>query len=455
MQQEKNDVVVIGSGIGGLCTGALLARKGYKTLVVEKRPHIGGRCSTEEIEGFRVATGAIAIHPGAGMGDVFREVGTKLELVMVPKLYWRIEGEDHQMPAKGSISVMMDIINRMESDRAKLVGGLAKAVAAGKIREAMGRGFRDPEKETLMFRDWLLQYTDNKLAHDVFDCIVVSLCGGHSYEMPASSAFSWFAKMGGARDVGVPPHGPLVEMQKLEKVVKDNNGDVWTNCPARRIVVEKGRARGVVVQKDGSEVEIAGQVVVSDVGPKGTVELAGEENFDEKYMRMLRIRIKPSLNAVAWIAGDRPLWPESGEPAILQLIGTRRVTSVIPFSSVSPDFISQGQHLTFVLAHPVTSFGRIDPEEEERQVLLDLEEQFPGWQEHGRIIRFTVNDADSEFVDARGHIGFMMPHETPVKNLYNAGDATSPYGTTATTGCALSAKQLAETIMKSFKPGKA
>ena len=43
MQQEKYDVVVIGSGIGGLGAGSLLADRGYKTLVIEKLARVGGR----------------------------------------------------------------------------------------------------------------------------------------------------------------------------------------------------------------------------------------------------------------------------------------------------------------------------------------------------------------------------------------------------------------------------
>ena len=37
------DVVIIGSGIGGLCSGALLADRGYTVLVLERNPSRGGR----------------------------------------------------------------------------------------------------------------------------------------------------------------------------------------------------------------------------------------------------------------------------------------------------------------------------------------------------------------------------------------------------------------------------
>jgi hypothetical protein len=45
-------------------------------------------------------------------------------------------------------------------------------------------------------------------------------------------------------------------------------------------VVRGREARGVVVQREGDDIEIACQAVVSDIGPKATVELAGEENYE-------------------------------------------------------------------------------------------------------------------------------------------------------------------------------
>jgi len=87
MQQQKYDVVVIGSGIGGLSTAALLAQQGYKILVVERMSRLGGRMSTDECEGFKLPTGAIAIHRGDEVDEVFKRVGIDVELLDVPPLY--------------------------------------------------------------------------------------------------------------------------------------------------------------------------------------------------------------------------------------------------------------------------------------------------------------------------------------------------------------------------------
>ncbi|HEY2640353.1 MAG TPA: NAD(P)/FAD-dependent oxidoreductase, partial [Streptosporangiaceae bacterium] len=51
------DVIVIGAGHNGLTAGALLARAGLRTLVVERRDLVGGSCVTEEIApGCRAST---------------------------------------------------------------------------------------------------------------------------------------------------------------------------------------------------------------------------------------------------------------------------------------------------------------------------------------------------------------------------------------------------------------
>ena len=51
------DAIVVGAGHNGLTAGALLARAGLSTLVLERRDVIGGACVTEEIAaGCRAST---------------------------------------------------------------------------------------------------------------------------------------------------------------------------------------------------------------------------------------------------------------------------------------------------------------------------------------------------------------------------------------------------------------
>lgn len=452
MQQRDYDVIVVGTGIGGLGAGSLLSQAGYKTLMVESKSRVGGRASTEEYQGFKLPLGGIAIHRGSDVDELFKRVGAQLDLVPVTRLFYRLAGKDYEMPPKGSISTMFDIIGKLDVDRAKLMGGLLKAGATERIMGAFRKSIKEPEKERMTFRDWLLQYTDNEMAHQIFDCIATSLLGGHSFELPASDMFAWFVRMGGSRDVGIPPQGNIVNMQRLADVVK-KNGDVWLNSPAKRILLKGGTVQGVEVEKEGKKVEVTSKVVIGNMNPKITVQMAGEENFDEAYLRMVRTRVRPQGTVVAYIASDIPLWPDDGSSAILMLTGARRVVSIVPLSNACPALAPPGQHLMFVAGPPVSSECRVNADEEIRQVTLDIEEQLPQFKQHGRILRIVCKNIDDEFPFGGTRIGYGMPIETPVKGLYNVGDWCFGKGLTGTTGAVESSFRVVEQVKKLLKKG--
>ena len=76
----RTDAVVIGAGAGGLCAAARLAHGGLYTLVVDDKTRLGGRASTEEIDGFTVNIGAIAIELGGVFEETFHSVGAPLDI---------------------------------------------------------------------------------------------------------------------------------------------------------------------------------------------------------------------------------------------------------------------------------------------------------------------------------------------------------------------------------------
>ncbi|MCP4614779.1 MAG: NAD(P)/FAD-dependent oxidoreductase, partial [Planctomycetes bacterium] len=266
MEKQEFDVAIIGSGVGGLCAGALLSHWGDKTLIVESESRLGGRCSTEEIDGFRLSTGAVALHRGGIFEEVYREVGAELDLVDMPHQFYRIgsiKGENYEMPAKGAIPALLDIVNSLEANRAKMLGHMAKEVAVGKVMNLFNRGVRGEEKtEDITFRDWLLKYTENDLVHKTFDSMACNVTSYHTYEVKASEMFALFAKMGTYAALGVSSRGNEENMKSLAAVIRNNGGEVWTECPAQRIIVENGLAKGIVVQKDGTGVEIASRAVI-------------------------------------------------------------------------------------------------------------------------------------------------------------------------------------------------
>lgn len=51
---NQYNYLIVGSGLFGTTMAYLLHQKGYKCLVIDKRPHIGGNVYTESVNGINV-----------------------------------------------------------------------------------------------------------------------------------------------------------------------------------------------------------------------------------------------------------------------------------------------------------------------------------------------------------------------------------------------------------------
>jgi len=90
---ESADVIVIGSGIGGLTAAALLQERGISTLVFEKNSYPGGSCSSFKRDGYCFDAGASVFYGFAEDGrsgtlnlhtKIFRKLGIDLPTVPDP-----------------------------------------------------------------------------------------------------------------------------------------------------------------------------------------------------------------------------------------------------------------------------------------------------------------------------------------------------------------------------------
>ena len=85
-REGEYDVIVVGSGIGGLTCGALLSKRGYRVLVLEQHYQVGGYCSSFERKGFKFNTGVENISglwEGGSVAYLLRELDLKRDKLFV------------------------------------------------------------------------------------------------------------------------------------------------------------------------------------------------------------------------------------------------------------------------------------------------------------------------------------------------------------------------------------
>jgi phytoene dehydrogenase-like protein len=93
----KYDIIIIGSGLGGLTAGAKLAKEGKKVLLVEQHDRPGGCASTFKRKDF---TFEVGLHEMDGLDRrdmktrIFNDLGVfdDVEFLKVPEFYHFING---------------------------------------------------------------------------------------------------------------------------------------------------------------------------------------------------------------------------------------------------------------------------------------------------------------------------------------------------------------------------
>jgi len=438
------DIVIIGSGLGGLTAASFLSRKGFKTLVVESRSRIGGRFSTFEYEGFKLPTGAILI-PDGWVLKLLEEMGIRTDnLRPITRVYYRIDSERYEIPSEIGVPKALDIIDKLERKDAEEKKRPKKPVELSKIMRGYYKKMRGiNQEEIITVRDWLLQYTENEKVHDAFDTLCTGLMMAHSWELPVSKFFL-FQEM---TKFYISPNGNLSIAQELARII-EKTGAVWTNSPARKIIIKEGKATSVIVEKVGKQIEIKCKMVISNTGAKSTVSLAGKENFDNDYLEKMRIKLRPSPCLLVLVASDKPLCLEGIHDGLEIIMGSRRIKTVIPISNICPELVPPGQHLIYTSAKSESTLHPMDIKYEMQKVKSDIREFFPDFDKHGRILKMRACGIINEWPEGRTWLGYGMPLETPIPNLFNVGDSCISPGLIGTPGSVESGYRVVDIVEK-------
>ena len=282
---DRYDAIVVGSGIGGLATAALLSSLGQKVLVLEQHYTAGGFTHSYDRNGYEWDVG---VHYIGDMG--VKTAGRSLfDFITKGQLQWAemdqvydriILGEEsfdfvagkeqfktelkkHFPDEAGAIDQYVELICKTNKYMGRMTQQKAMPGWLKGIRGLIGKN---------KIPDYVLQDTYSVLK-DLTDneTLISVLCGqwGDQGLPPKKSVFVMHAIIarhylyGGFYPVG----GASKIAETIIPQIQAGGGDVYTYADVTEITIEKGRATGVKM-KDGHS--IAAPVVISNAGAINT-----------------------------------------------------------------------------------------------------------------------------------------------------------------------------------------
>ena len=324
------DAIVIGSGMGGLTTAALLSDLGWKVCVLEQHYKAGGFTHSYERAGYEWDVG---VHYIGEVGAPTRTrklfdylSGGKLEWAPMDDEYDRFYVGDKVFNAIAGKKAFRDNLVRQFPNEAQAIDRyLALLDRSGEALSAFGMGRGMPQWMGKAIKPWLnwkrrgafRQTTWNVLSKLTDDRdLIATLCGqwGDMGMPPKRSPFMAHAMIarhylyGGYYPVG----GAWRIADTIIPKIQAAGGEVFTYARVEAIEIEDGKVSGVRMQ-DGHRIECA--CVISSAGIDNTFNhLLPERAVEQAGYTRLMDTVQPSVGHLGVYIGLKGTAEEIGLP---------------------------------------------------------------------------------------------------------------------------------------------
>ncbi len=230
---NKYNVIIVGAGFGGLCTGALLTKSGKRVLVLEKDSRIGGRAKCINYMGQIIDDGAHVPTRAGHLEGIFNELGLEY-----PEL--------------------IQISNSEIYDNGRWIG--ARELYSGDIfKKVLGEIMNIPKEKLFLLDDiplddWVDSISDAPGLKDVFFYLACSTSVGNRLETYSAGEMSYIIReildngLKLSEMAGVIKGGVKSILDPLADYITSNGGEIRLNSAVESINIDEGKVVGVNVE---------------------------------------------------------------------------------------------------------------------------------------------------------------------------------------------------------------
>ncbi len=294
----KQKVVIIGAGLGGLFTGAILSKEGFEVVILEKNTTIGGGLQTFQRFGEHFDTGMHVIgglQPNGNIWKICKYLGIldgmkvrDVDAECTDRLYFSEDRTFYKI-GKGREGFIQSLAKSFPEEReniahyADAILAMADKIDLFNLRPSEGQMslFVQSNDFLMSADDFIAKFTDDERLRSVL-AYMNPLYGGRAQETPAyiHAIISTLYIHGASRFVG----GSSQFAYLLADLIREHGGQVLTNTAVKWIEVND-RKVDFVRTKDSRQ--FVADYYISDIHPCTLFGLMDEKSLPKSYRERL------------------------------------------------------------------------------------------------------------------------------------------------------------------------
>ncbi len=283
----KYDVIIIGAGLGGLTCAALLTRKGLRVLVLEKDHHPGGTSYVFQRGAFKFPMGPLSFSYPGYVSSLLSSLGLKEPLEFRRNHFQLIAGDLDLVYSVAPKELKQELARKFPREADGLETFFQELQQAMKLiydiylwhpdylleklsplqEKVVQTEYSESRKTRIL--SWSQTFSGDVLSKYLNNKLLVNFLGSIGTGEPVMSfltlAMMW--NIMAVEGIWYPSWGIHGISDRLAEIIRAEGGELWLGMPVKKIVVEKGQARGVLIADDSF---IGAEWIVSNADSKTT-----------------------------------------------------------------------------------------------------------------------------------------------------------------------------------------